>query len=67
MAKCYAAHMDPTPWGLILVMFAYAFVGWSALFAIHYHIRKRRTQAPTARHAAMGYGDSWKTSRASEI
>jgi hypothetical protein len=67
MAKWYAADMDPTPWGLILVMFAYAFVGWSALFAIHYHIRKRRIQAPTARHAAMGYGDSWKTSRASEI
>jgi hypothetical protein len=30
-------------------------------------VRKRRTQAPTARHAALGYGDSWKTSRASEI
>jgi hypothetical protein len=59
--------MDPTPWGLILVMFAYAFVGWAALFAVHYHIRKRRIEAPTARHAAIGYGESWKTSRASEL
>jgi hypothetical protein len=46
---------------------AYAFVGWATLFAVHYHIRKRRVEAPTARHAAIGYGESWKSSRASEL
>ncbi|MCA8910680.1 MAG: hypothetical protein KDB82_03160 [Planctomycetes bacterium] len=56
-----------TPWALILMMFSYAFVGWAALFAIHYHVRKRRTQAPTARQAAIGYGQSWNTSRSSEL
>ena len=61
--------MDPagtTPWALILTMFAYAFIGWTALFAIHYHLRKRRAEAPTARDAAIGYGESWKSSRASD-
>ena len=58
---------DPTPWGLIFMMFAYAFIGWSAMFAIHYHIRRRRTHAPTAKHAALGYGESWNSSRASEL
>ena len=47
-------------------MFAYAFVGWSALFAIHYYIRKRRAKAATAREAALGYGESWKSSRVSD-
>ncbi|MBZ0137085.1 MAG: hypothetical protein K8I27_12000 [Planctomycetes bacterium] len=55
-----------TPWGLILTMFAYAFIGWTFLFAIHYRLRKRRTTAATARDAALGYGDSWKSSRASD-
>ena len=53
--------MYETPWELIGVMFAYAFAGWAALFAIHYHIRRRRTQARTAREAAQGYGESWQT------
>lgn len=53
--------MDPTPWGLILIMFAYAFAGWAALFAIHWHIRRRRTAPKTAREAAIGYGESWQT------
>ncbi|MCZ7607461.1 MAG: hypothetical protein M5U25_15620 [Planctomycetota bacterium] len=56
-----------TPWGLILLMFAYSFVGWAALFAIHYRLRKRRIEAPTAQHAAIGYGESWKSSRVSEV
>lgn len=55
-----------TPWGLILTMFAYALVGWVALFAVHYQLRRRRTKAPTARDAAIGYGESWKSSRVSD-
>lgn len=55
-----------TPWPLIFVMFAYAFAGWSVLFAVHYHIRKHRTDPRTARHAALGYGESWKSSRLSD-
>lgn len=58
---------DGAPWVLIIMMFAYAFVGWTAMFAVHCHIKRRRTNAPTARHAAIGYGESWKTSRASEL
>ncbi|MCA8919525.1 MAG: hypothetical protein KDB68_07930 [Planctomycetes bacterium] len=56
-----------TPWPLILMMFAYAFVGWSALFAIHYHIRKRRADPKTARQAALGYAQSWQTTRSSDL
>ena len=70
MPPWYPAFMDAegiTPWGLILLMFAYSFVGWAALFAIHYRLRKRRIEAPTARHAAIGYGESWKSSRVSEV
>lgn len=55
-----------TPWGLILTMFAYAFIGWTFLFAIHYYARRRRVKAPTARDAALGYGESWKSSRVSD-
>lgn len=58
---------ETTPWPLILLMFAYAFTGWLALFAIHYHLRKRREKARTAREAALGYGDSWKSSHVSDF
>lgn len=61
--------MEPagaTPWPLILLMFAYAITGWLALFALHTHLRRRRLGARTAREAAAGYGDSWKSSRASD-
>lgn len=70
MPPWYPAGMDAdgiTPWGLILLMFAYSFVGWAALFAIHYRLRKRRIEAPTAQHAAIGYGESWKSTRVSEV
>lgn len=70
MPSWYPAFMDAegiTPWGLILLMFAYSFVGWAVLFAIHYRLRKRRAEAPTARHAAIGYGESWKSTRVSEV
>jgi len=52
--------MYETPWGLICVMFAYAFAGWACLFAIHYHIVRRR-QPRSAQQAAQGYGESWQT------
>lgn len=64
----YSARMEgATPWGLILAMFAYAFAGWSVLFAIHYLLRRRRIAPQNARHAAMGYGESWKSSRVSDF
>jgi hypothetical protein len=58
--RCYAAAMHETPWGLICVMFAYAFAGWAVLLAIHFHMKRRRTPR-SAREAAQGYGDSWQS------
>jgi hypothetical protein len=52
--------MHETPWGLICVMFAYAFAGWAVLVAIHFHMKRRRTPR-SAREAAQGYGDSWQS------
>jgi hypothetical protein len=53
--------MHERPWGLICVLFAYAFAGWVALFAIHYHIRRRRNAPRSAHEAAQGYGESWQS------
>lgn len=55
--------MDPTPWALIFVMFAYALAGWAALFGVHYLIRRRKAGPRSAREVALGYGESWQTTR----
>jgi hypothetical protein len=58
--------MDNTPWELIIAMFAYAILGWVALFAIHACIRRKR-EPETAREAARGYQQSWNNSRSADF
>lgn len=61
--------MDPdgtTPWYAIIMMFAYAGAGWAVFAAIYVHLR-RRCASPTARVAALGYGESWRSNSQSNF
>lgn len=68
-AALYAGCMDPegvTPWYAILILFAYAGAGWAVFAGIYIWLRRRRA-APTARVAALGYGESWRSNSQSNF
>lgn len=61
--------MDPdgtTPWYAIIMMFAYAGAGWAVFAAIYVYLRRRRASR-TARVAALGYGESWRSNSQSNF
>jgi hypothetical protein len=61
--------MDPdgtTPWYAIIIMFAYATAGWAVFASVYVYLRRRRS-GPTARVAALGYGESWRSNSQSNF